>query len=102
MLQEQVLPELDAGFEHANTLTVSQQERVAISQSEPIADVVANDRAKCSYCNYHPNIEAGLRRGINRSEDEDRLTGQRQSHTFQAHDESDHPIAMHTHKLLQF
>ena len=32
VLQEQVLPEFDAGFKRANALTVSQQEGVAVSQ----------------------------------------------------------------------
>ena len=45
MLQIQVLPEFNAGFKHPNALTVSQQERVTVSQSEPIAGVVSNDRA---------------------------------------------------------
>jgi len=83
VLQVQVLPELDTGFKHANALTVSQQERVTVSQSEPIVGVVANDRAECSYRNHHPNVEAGLCRSINGSEHEDRFAGQGQSHTFQ-------------------
>src|SRR6266446_4756840 len=101
MLQEQVLPELDAGFKHANALTVSQQERIAVSQPEPITDVVADDRAECSDRNHHPNVEAGLCRGINDSEYEDRFARQGQSHTFQPHDERHNPIAMRAHKLLQ-
>jgi len=54
VLQVQVLPELDTGFKHANALTVSQQERVTVSQSEPIVGVVANDRAECGDRNFRP------------------------------------------------
>jgi hypothetical protein len=100
VLQEQVLPEFDAGFKHANALTVSQQEGVTVSQPEPVAGVVANDRAECGDRNHHPNVEAGLCRGINGSEDEDRFARQGQSHTFQPHDKRHHPIAMRAHKLL--
>ena len=75
MLQEQVLPEFDAGFKHANALTVSQQEAVTVSQPEPVAGVVANDRAECGHRNHHPNVEVGLCRGINGSEYEDRFAG---------------------------
>jgi len=88
------------GFKRANALTVSQQERVTVSQSEPIAGVVAHDRAECSYRNHHPNVEAGLCRSINGSEYKDRFTGQGQPHTFQPHDERHRPIAMGGHKLL--
>src|SRR5262249_58171921 len=37
VLQVQVLTELDTGFKHPNALTVSQEERVTVSQSEPLA-----------------------------------------------------------------
>jgi len=37
VLQEQVLPKFDAGFKHANALTLSQQEGVTVSQPEPVA-----------------------------------------------------------------
>src|SRR5262249_42470964 len=71
-----------------------------VSQPEPVAGVVANDRAECGDRNHRPNVEAGLCRGINGSEYEDRFARQGQSHTFQPHDERDHPIAMRAHKLL--
>jgi len=100
VLQEQVLPELDAGFKHADALTVSQQQGVTVSQPEPITGVVANDRAECGDRNHYANVEAGFCRGINGSEYEDRFPRQGQSHTFQPHDERHHPIAMRAHKLL--
>src|SRR5262249_59575030 len=67
VLQEQVLPEFDAGFKHANALTVSQQDGVTVSQPEPVTGVVANDRAESGCRNHYPNVEVGLRRGINGS-----------------------------------
>src|SRR5215469_6387162 len=102
MLQEQVLPEFDAGFKHANALTVSQQDGVTVSQPEPVTGVVANDRAESGCRNHYPNVEVGLRRGINGSEYEDRFARQGQSHTFQPHDERHRPIAVRAHQLLQF
>jgi hypothetical protein len=62
------LPEFDAGFKHANALTVSQQQGITVSQPEPVAGVVTNDRAECGDRNHHSNVEAGLCRGINGSE----------------------------------
>src|SRR6516165_1244371 len=47
VLKKQVLPEFDAGFKHANALAITQQEGVTVSQPEPVAGVVANDRAEC-------------------------------------------------------
>src|SRR5215469_7673703 len=102
MLQEQVLPEFDAGFKHANALTVSQQDGVTVSQPEPVAGVVANDRAESGCRNHYPNVEVRLRRGINGSENENRFARQGQSHTFQPHDERHRPIAVRAHQLLQF
>src|SRR5262249_48664763 len=89
------------GFNEANALTVSQQEGVTVSQPEPVASVVANDRAECGCRNHHPNVEAGLCRGINGSEYEDRFATQGQSHPFQPHNERHHPIAIRAHQLLQ-
>jgi hypothetical protein len=65
----------------------SQQQGVTVSQPEPVAGVVANDRAEGGCRNHHANVEAGFCRGINGSEYEDRFARQGQSHTFQPHDE---------------
>src|SRR5437588_4721161 len=58
--QEQVLPELDARLREADVAPVAQQQRVAELAPQPIADVVAEDRAERGRADHAGNVQIGM------------------------------------------
>src|SRR5208282_146422 len=86
MPQEQILTELDPAFGDPQIPAVAQQQPIAEFTTYDIADHATDDRRARRSHDHRGDVEIVLGSSIDRSDDEHRLSGERNADAFQADD----------------
>ena len=89
MPQEQILTELDPAFGYPQIAAITEQQPLAVFTTNDIADHATDDRRARRSQDHGGDVEIVLGYSNDRSNDEDRLAGERQADAFQADETGD-------------
>ena len=99
MPQEQILTELDPAFGDPQIPAIVQQQPIAESTTDNIADHATDDRRARRRQNYRGDVEIVLGSSNDRSDDERRLSRERNADVFQADETSDDKQAVDVNEV---
>jgi hypothetical protein len=94
VLFEEILPEFEPFFREANKFAVAQKEFRAPCPADPETDIVADDRARRRAGDDKGEVELASGSGINRGQNQNGFSRQRNARALQHDDEEDDPIAV--------
>jgi len=89
MPQEQILTELDPAFGDPQIAAIAEQKPIAVLTANDIPDHATDDRRARRSQDHGGDVEIVLGSSNDRSNDEDRLSGERQADAFQADETGD-------------